>query len=90
MIKYYTKACNFYFGSISKKKVESKFSLPLHGNNLVSFDTIEILSRKKIKRIKRMKKRGREIESVKERVYLWEDRKRVKEKIYKIEMRLMN
>ena len=29
-----------------------------------------------------MKKRGREIESVKERVYLWEDRKRVKEKIY--------
>ncbi len=37
-----------------------------------------------------MKKRGREIESVKERVYLWEDRKRVKEKIYKIELRLMN
>ena len=37
-----------------------------------------------------MKKRGREFESVKERVYLWEDRKRVKEKIYKIEMRLMN
>ena len=51
MIKYYTKACNFYFGLISKKKVKSKFSLPLHGNNLVSFDTIEILSRKKIKRI---------------------------------------
>ena len=37
-----------------------------------------------------MKKRGREIESVKERVYLWEDRKRVKEKIYIIELRLMN
>ena len=51
MIKYYTKACNFYFGSISKKKVKSNFSLPLHGNNLVSFDTIEILSRNKIKRI---------------------------------------
>ena len=51
MIKYYTKACNFYFGLISKKKVKSKFSLPLHGNNLISFDTIEILSRKKIKRI---------------------------------------
>ncbi len=51
MIKYYTRACNFYFGLFSKKKVKSKFSLPLHGNNLVSFDTIEILSRKKIKRI---------------------------------------
>ena len=51
MIKYYTKACNFYFGLISKKKIKSKLSLPLHGNNLVSFDEIEILSRKKIKRI---------------------------------------
>ena len=51
MIKYYTKACNFYFGSISKKKIKSKLSLPLHGNNLVSFDEIEILSREKIKRI---------------------------------------
>ena len=51
MTKYYTRACNFYFGSISKKKIQSKKSLPLHGNQLISFDTLEILSRKKIKRI---------------------------------------
>ena len=51
MIKYYTRACNFYFGSISVEKVKKKQSLPLHGNKLISFDTIEILTRKKIKRI---------------------------------------
>ena len=51
MIKYYTRACNFYFGSISLEKVKKKQSIPLHGNRLISFDTIEILTRKKIKRI---------------------------------------
>ena len=51
MIKYYTKACNFYFGPISQEKVKKKQSIPLHGNRLISFDTIEILTRKKIKRI---------------------------------------
>ena len=51
MIKYYTRACNFYFGSISLEKVKKKQSIPLHGNKLISFDTIEIFTRKKIKRI---------------------------------------
>ena len=51
MIKYYTKACNFYFGSTSIEKVNKKLSLPLHGKKTISFDTIEILSRKKTKKI---------------------------------------
>jgi len=51
MIKYYTRACNFYYGSISKEKIRKKLSIPLHGNELISFDTIEIISRKNIKRI---------------------------------------
>ena len=51
MIKYYTRACNFYYGSISKEKIKKKLSIPLHGNELISFDTIEIISRKNIKRI---------------------------------------
>jgi len=51
MMKYYTKACNFYFGPISKEKVKKKLSIPLHGNSLISFDTIEILSRKSNKKI---------------------------------------
>ena len=49
MEKYYTKACNFYFGAVSKEKVKKKKSIPLHNNKLISFDTIEILSRKKTK-----------------------------------------
>ena len=52
MIKYYTRACNFYYGDISKKKVSKKISLPLNGNKLISFDTIEIISRQKKQLIK--------------------------------------
>ena len=51
MIKYYTRACNFYYGPISIEKVKKNQSIPLHGNKLISFDTIEILSRKNIKKI---------------------------------------
>ena len=49
MDKYYTKPCNFYFGKSSIIKIKKKKSLPLHGNRLVSFDTIEIISRKSSK-----------------------------------------
>ena len=40
----------FIMDQYQKKKLK-KLSLPLHGNKLISFDTIEILSRKNIKRI---------------------------------------
>ena len=50
MGKYYTRACNFYFGPVSIEKVKKKLSLPVHGNKLISFDTVEIFSRKNIKR----------------------------------------
>ena len=60
MIKYYTRACNFYFGKNSIEKVKKKLAIPLHGNKLISFDTIEILTRKtkkkfNIKKIKELK-----------------------------------
>ena len=51
MVKYYTRACNFYFGKTSKEKVRKKLSIPLHGNKLISFDTVEILSRKNKRKI---------------------------------------
>ena len=51
MGKYYTRACNFYYGLISANKVKKKLSIPLHGNKLISFDTIEIITREKIKKI---------------------------------------
>ena len=46
MNKYYTRACNFYYGKTSKKKLKEKNSIPLNGNSLISFDKIEILTRK--------------------------------------------
>ena len=51
MIKYYTRACNFYYGLTSLEKVKKKLSLPLHGNKFISFDTIEIISRKKKRKL---------------------------------------
>ena len=51
MDKYYTKPCNFYFGKQSEKKVKNKESLPIGGNRSISFDTIEIVSRKNKKLI---------------------------------------
>ena len=58
MEKYYTRVCNFYYGSYSKKLVRKKNSLPLNGNPNISFDHIEILSRKnkKLINIKELKK----------------------------------
>ena len=43
---YYTKACNFYFGNKSKSLVNKKKSIPLHQINEISFDHIEIITRK--------------------------------------------
>ena len=58
MIKYYTRACNFYYGKISEEKVNKKTNLPLNGNKLISFDTIEVITRnsKKIIKIKPINK----------------------------------
>ena len=49
MNKYYTKACNFYYGSVSKINIKKKKSIPLNGYNYISFDKIEIIDRKKSK-----------------------------------------
>jgi dihydropteroate synthase len=49
MIKYYTRACNFYYGSFSKKLVKTKQALPLCGNKEISFDNVEIFSKNKNK-----------------------------------------
>ena len=46
MTRYYTRACNFYYGSQSKTLVNKNKSLPLHGFKDISFDQIEIITRK--------------------------------------------
>ena len=45
MIKYYTRACNFYYGNLSKKLVKTKKTFPLCGNKEISFDKIEIFTK---------------------------------------------
>ena len=52
MPRYYTRACNFYYGKISKNLVKDKKSLPLNGNKEISFDQIELISRNSKKKIK--------------------------------------
>ena len=49
MTKYYTLACNFYYGKNAKALIKKKLALPLCGNINQAFDKIEILSRKKNK-----------------------------------------
>ena len=51
MLKYYTRACNFYYGDHSTLMVNKKLSLPLNGNDKISFDTLELITRKKKKKI---------------------------------------
>ena len=49
MKKYYTRACNFFYGQNSKKLVKKKLTLPLCGDNLISFNKIEIFIKDKKK-----------------------------------------
>ena len=60
MRKYYTRACNFYYGANAKKFIKIKIAIPLCGNKDIAFDSIEILTREKqtklisIKNIKKL------------------------------------
>ena len=68
MPKYYTRACNFYFGQASQEKVKKKNSLALYGDSSISFDMIELITRKssrklsifEIKKIKSPTKKSKE------------------------------
>ena len=51
MPRYYTRACNFYFGKQSKNLVNKKQSIPLHQIKEISFDHVEIITRKTIRKI---------------------------------------
>ncbi|WP_415300448.1 dihydropteroate synthase [Candidatus Pelagibacter sp. Uisw_134_02] len=45
MKKYYTRACNFFYGKLSIELVNQKKTFPLNGNKEISFSKIEIISR---------------------------------------------
>ena len=81
MSRYYTRVCNFYYGSKSKSLVEKKKALPLHGNKDFSFDKVEIISRKnkKIISIKKIKDLPDQIKKiVKEDIKLITKKKKIK------------
>ena len=68
MIKYYTRACNFYYGKLANSLIKKKIALPLCGNRNLAFDKIEIFKRNKnltqsklinINKIKKLKKKER-------------------------------
>ncbi len=45
MKKYYTRACNFYYGKSAKRLILKNRAFPLCGNTNLAFDKIEIFSR---------------------------------------------
>ncbi len=49
MVKYYTRACNFYYGNQAKILIKKKHAFPLCGSKAIAFDKIEILTRNKRK-----------------------------------------
>ena len=49
MNKYYTRACNFYYGIHAKLLIRKRLALPLCGNKDIAFDKIEVFTRKKNK-----------------------------------------
>ena len=51
MPRYYTRVCNFYYGKLSIKLVNKRKTLPLNQKKEISFDQIEILTRKSKRRI---------------------------------------
>ena len=45
MVKYYTRACNFYHGYQAKALLK-KLAFPLCGNKIIAFDSVEFIIRK--------------------------------------------
>ena len=78
MKKYYTRACNFFYGSHSKKLVRNKTTLPLCGESSISFNQIEIFTKEKKKvksKIISIKKINKLPQIVKKKIY--EDIKKI-------------
>ena len=51
MSRYYTRACNFYYGNQSKTLVKKNKTIPFNQMKEISFNQIEILTRKSKKKI---------------------------------------
>ena len=54
MTKYYTRACNFYYGTNAKLLIKKRLALPLCGNKNIAFDKVEVITRKNSKVLSRI------------------------------------
>ena len=77
MQRYYTRACNFYYGNQSKILVNKKKTISLHQIKEISFDHIEIITRQSRKKIS-INKIKYLPNDIKKKVYL--DLKKIKTK----------
>ena len=75
MSRYYTKVCNFYYGEHSKKLVKQNKAIPLHQIKEISFDHIEIITRKSKKKVSINKIRNLR-KSLRDKIYF--DLKKIK------------
>ena len=49
MKKYYTRACNFFYGNNSKQRIKKKLAFPLCGDNAIAVNKVEIFTKDKKK-----------------------------------------
>ncbi len=77
MQRYYTRVCNFYYGKQSEDLVNKKKSIALHQIKDISFDHVEIITRKSKKKISINKIKNLS-ETLKTKIY--SDLKKVKSK----------
>ena len=70
MREYYTRACNFYQGSIAKNLILHKKALPLNSRKDIAFDQIEIFQRKKNKIVESKFCSITEIKNLEEKILL--------------------
>ncbi len=84
MLKYYTRACNFYYGKQAQQLIRTNKALPLCGNKRIAFDTIELFTRKK-NSIKSKYIRLKEINSQKIKI-----KQKIKKDLKKISLKRKN
>ena len=77
MRRYYTRACNFYYGDESKLLLNNNKTISLNGNKKISFDHDEIISRTSKKKIP-INKINSLTKSIKEQIKI--DLKKIKSK----------
>ncbi len=68
MRKYYTRPCNFYYGTQATNLINKRKAFPLAGNRKIAFDQLEIFQRKKNGKIESNIYKTNQIKSLKKKI----------------------